>query len=318
MSQRYFLTTESTYEALRLAVDADLGYPTATADSIFTPALQAPRDSLRRIVLAVDDALPGYSQIITRVTPLLANASAQELTEAEYLAFLTCVETSSGSVDAGSITSGTLDAARLPASVVRTGAASAGPIQVYAVTAFPSPPPADPNDYMLFEGYDGVDMTSNISASGVIACAAITLAGTDLATTLSGKAASSHTHAASAINSGTLDIARIPTGTSSTTVATGDHTHSQLHDRSHAITSSSDHTAGNWRLFHSNGSGQVVELAFGNSGQALISNGASAAPSWGSAGSNSASDLTTGTLSDSRLSTNAQAAINLYLWSAFR
>lgn len=35
-------------------------------------------------------------------------------------------------------------------------------------------------------------------------------------------AAASHSHAASAISSGTLDIARIPTGTSSTTVAVGD------------------------------------------------------------------------------------------------
>lgn len=40
-----------------------------------------------------------------------------------------------------------------------------------------------------------------------------------------GAAASSHNHAASDINSGTLDIARIPTGTSSSTVALGNHTH---------------------------------------------------------------------------------------------
>ena len=40
-----------------------------------------------------------------------------------------------------------------------------------------------------------------------------------------GAAASSHTHAASAIVSGTLNIARIPTGTGSTQVALGNHTH---------------------------------------------------------------------------------------------
>lgn len=40
-------------------------------------------------------------------------------------------------------------------------------------------------------------------------------------------AASTHYHSASDINSGTLNISRIPTGTSSTTVALGDHTHSQ-------------------------------------------------------------------------------------------
>lgn len=131
-------------------------------------------------------------------------------------------------------------------------------------------------------------------------------------------AATSHTHAASDTTSGTFDIARIPTGTTSTTVSLGNHTHTQLHDRSHAITSSSDHTATAWRVFFSDASGVVTELALGSSGQALLSQGVSAAPTWGAAGSNSASDLTTGSLPDDRLSSKAQAAVNLYLWSSFR
>ena len=118
--------------------------------------------------------------------------------------------------------------------------------------------------------------------------------------------------------SGLGGAATLNVGTTAGTVAAGDHTHAQLHDRSHAITSTSDHTATNWRLFHSNGSGQVVELAFGNSGQALISNGASAAPSWGQAGSTSASDLSQGTLADARLTARARAAINVFNWSSFR
>jgi len=130
-------------------------------------------------------------------------------------------------------------------------------------------------------------------------------------------AAETHTHAASDVTSGTLSIDRIPTGTTSTTVAIGNHTHAQLHDRSHAITSTSDHTATAWRVFYSDASG-VQELALGSAGQALISNGASAAPSWGAAGSNSATDLTTGTLNNARLSSRARAAINIYLWSSFR
>ena len=40
-----------------------------------------------------------------------------------------------------------------------------------------------------------------------------------------GAAAASHTHAASDVTSGTLDVARLPTGTSGTTVALGNHTH---------------------------------------------------------------------------------------------
>lgn len=93
-------------------------------------------------------------------------------------------------------------------------------------------------------------------------------------------AAASHTHAASDIASGTLSIDRIPTGTTSTTVALGNHTHTQLHDRSHAITSSSDHTAGNWKVIYSNGSGAVTELALGASGTVLTSGGESAAPTF--------------------------------------
>lgn len=55
---------------------------------------------------------------------------------------------------------------------------------------------------------------------------------------------------------------------------------SDLHTRSHTMTSTSDHTAGNWKVFYSNGSGQVVELALGESGTILKSNGAAAAPTF--------------------------------------
>lgn len=43
---------------------------------------------------------------------------------------------------------------------------------------------------------------------------------------------SSHNHSAGDINSGTLDIARIPTGTSNTTVSLGNHTHSDYVSKS--------------------------------------------------------------------------------------
>jgi hypothetical protein len=65
-----------------------------------------------------------------------------------------------------------------------------------------------------------------------------------------------------------------------TLYALAGHTHGQLHDRSHAITSTSDHTAGNWKVFHSNGTGQLVEVALGADGTYLKSNGASAAPTF--------------------------------------
>lgn len=108
-----------------------------------------------------------------------------------------------------------------------------------------------------------------------------------------GAAASSHTHGnitnAGAIGttsglpvitttSGVLTVGAF--GTSSGQFAAGDHTHSQLHDRSHAITSTSDHTAGNWKVFYSNGSGQLVELAVGASGTVFKANGTSSAPTF--------------------------------------
>lgn len=88
MSQRYFLVAESAYETLRNELNDTLGYPTATAVSPLASPLHAPRDGIHRIVLAVDDALPSYSQIITTITTLVAKEYAEELTEAQYLAAL--------------------------------------------------------------------------------------------------------------------------------------------------------------------------------------------------------------------------------------
>jgi hypothetical protein len=97
-------------------------------------------------------------------------------------------------------------------------------------------------------------------------------------------------------NLGLGNSATLNTGTASGTVATGDHTHAQLHDRAHAITSTSDHTAGNWKVFHSNGSGQIVELSVGTAGQVLTANGTAASPTWQTlaATTTSANNLTGG------------------------
>jgi hypothetical protein len=88
------------------------------------------------------------------------------------------------------------------------------------------------------------------------------------------------TAAAARAGLGLGDSATLNTGTTSGTVATGDHTHFQLHDRAHAIDSTSDHTAGNWKVFHSNGTGQIVELPLGAAGQVLTANGTSVPPTW--------------------------------------
>jgi len=62
--------------------------------------------------------------------------------------------------------------------------------------------------------------------------------------------------------------------------APGDHTHAQLHDQLHSMTSVADHTANNWQVFYSNGSGNVIELPLGNDGEMLTSTGTTAPPVW--------------------------------------
>ena len=64
------------------------------------------------------------------------------------------------------------------------------------------------------------------------------------------------------------------------TFAFDNHTHPQLHDRSHLMTSTADHTATAWQLFYSNNNGNIVELPMGTLGQVLKSNGTNLAPSW--------------------------------------
>lgn len=63
---------------------------------------------------------------------------------------------------------------------------------------------------------------------------------------------------------------------------TVDATHSGTahHTQSHAMTSASDHTAGNWKVFYSDGSANLQELALGAANKYLMSNGAAAAPSF--------------------------------------
>jgi|GEM_PF-1525065 len=77
----------------------------------------------------------------------------------------------------------------------------------------------------------------------------------------------------------TLGISWGGNGTA-TTASRSDHSHANDHVRLHTMISAADHSATSWRVFYSNGSGQVAELPLGAAGQLLQSNGAAAAPSW--------------------------------------
>jgi hypothetical protein len=121
----------------------------------------------------------------------------------------------------------------------------------------------------------------NVSNDGLVN--GNTASGQIVVTTTGGALTTASSIASSAV-SGLGGAATLNVGTTAGTVAAGDHTHTQLHDRSHAITSSSDHTATAWRVFHSDASGQIVELALGAAGTVLTSGGASAAPTWAAGG----------------------------------
>ena len=85
------------------------------------------------------------------------------------------------------------------------------------------------------------------------------------------------------LNTSTGDIYK-KTGASTWTVqmnvATG-------YTRLHTMTDTSDHSAGNYKVFYSDGSGHVQELALGTNGYVLTSNGTSSAPSFQTAGTSS-------------------------------
>ena len=78
------------------------------------------------------------------------------------------------------------------------------------------------DDVTALTGYSEGTATTTLSATMTLNAALASLQNQ-----VQAKAASSHTHTASNITSGTLAIARIPTGTTSSTVALGNHTHSQ-------------------------------------------------------------------------------------------
>jgi len=119
------------------------------------------------------------------------------------------------------------------------------------------------------------------TVSGVINTKITTLSGA-LQTNINGKSDLGHTHddryyTETELNNGQLDN-RYYTETEVNTIS-GNIT-SQLHGRNHGMTSTSDHTAGNWKLFYSSGVGQVQELPLGVSGSLLKSNGELNSPIW--------------------------------------
>ena len=80
--QRYFVASETDYEAARLAVDASLGYPSERAQTIWSPAASGIVSEDGRLLLAL---LPEFCDrdAVAAVLHMLT-----EITEDEYRALL--------------------------------------------------------------------------------------------------------------------------------------------------------------------------------------------------------------------------------------
>lgn len=113
---------------------------------------------------------------------------------------------------------------------------------------------------------NGVPVVTTDEIATYISGTALNPQYTSLTTKLASFASTTHTHAASAITSGTIDIARIPTGSSSTTVALGNHTHSDYAKKSDIPTisvSAETSTSGNV-VTGLSCSGNVIKYSLGN------------------------------------------------------
>jgi hypothetical protein len=143
-----------------------------------------------------------------------------------------------------------------------------------------------------------------------------------------GAAASSHSHSWSDITSGVPSTFTPPAATTSTIggviVGTGLGVTTGTVSVSYGTSSSTACVGNDARLSdsrtptsHTHGLGDLTQGG-ATTGQVIAWSGSAWAPATVSSGSSSASDLTSGTLADARLSAKAQSAINVYLWSNFR
>lgn len=117
-------------------------------------------------------------------------------------------------LDTAKVTSGTFDIARIPTGVSGSTVAFGNHTHTGYATTSHTHAVADTTGLQT-----ALDGKSNTGHTHTIANV------TNLQTTLDGKAALSHSHSATDVTAGTLNIARIPTGTSGTTVSLGNHTH---------------------------------------------------------------------------------------------
>jgi hypothetical protein len=79
---------DEAYEQARLALDAAWGHPIPERQitTCIAPAALAPRDSMLRIVLAVNDEFCAYPAAAQMLDLMLGSGAAVEIAEADYRA----------------------------------------------------------------------------------------------------------------------------------------------------------------------------------------------------------------------------------------
>jgi hypothetical protein len=82
MNRYYRIADDQLYEQVRLSLDAAWGHepPTTCVD----PAAVAPRDSQRRILLAVRPEFVAFDAVAAMLPQLLASGAVEEINAAEY------------------------------------------------------------------------------------------------------------------------------------------------------------------------------------------------------------------------------------------
>lgn len=92
---RYFRSTASVYEQVRLSLDATWGHPNqeTKTDTCIQPASHAPRDASGRVLLATSNEFCTYEAVAAVLPQLLASGAVEEISEAQYLAVLPSLPT---------------------------------------------------------------------------------------------------------------------------------------------------------------------------------------------------------------------------------
>lgn len=194
--------------------------------------------------------------------------------------------------DAGDVTSGTFAIARIPTGATSSTVALGN--HNHTLDSLSNVTITANSDGEVLR-WNGSAWVNNTLAEAGIAAAShdhdnVYYTETEIDALLEGYAELEHTHAASDITSGTFDIARLPTGTTSSTVSLGNHNHTLDSLSNVTITSNSSNEILQWN------------------GSAWINRTLSEAGIAASSHTHSASDITSGTLNIARIPTGSTSS----------